>query len=78
MALCRKESGIFSNANENPKDSDGNSVLETGLNRWKLQVAAALKGGAGDLQSMILKVILAKICISIILLYSFIWFVIWF
>lgn len=78
MALCRKESGIFSNTNENPKNSDENSILESGLNRWKLQLAAALKGGAGDLQSMILKVILVKICISIILLYSVIWFVIWF
>lgn len=51
----RKESGISSITNENPKNSDENGILENGLNRWKLQLAAALKGGAGDLQSTILK-----------------------
>ncbi|KAI5674001.1 hypothetical protein M9H77_14365 [Catharanthus roseus] len=51
----REESGIFSHANENLRTSDGDSTLERGLNQWKVQVAAALKGGAGEIQSMILK-----------------------
>lgn len=73
LELCREESGIFSHANENLRTSDGDSTLERGLNQWKVQVAAALKGGAGEIQSMILKVLLVVLIVLIIFsLYVFI------
>lgn len=57
MALCREESENFIGSEEKVKTSDGNGILERGLSQWKVQTAAALRDGAADLRSMILKVV---------------------
>ena len=69
MVFCREEPGISGHANENLETPDGDSSLEHGLNQWKVQVAAALRGGTGELRSMILKVLLVLFYILIILLF---------
>nr|XP_027125631.1 uncharacterized protein LOC113742114 isoform X4 [Coffea arabica] len=48
-------SGSLNGSQENVKNSDGNGTLEHGLSQWKVQTATALRDGAADLRSMILK-----------------------
>lgn len=51
----RQASGSLNGSQENLKNSDDNGTLERGLNQWKVQTAIALRDGAADLRSMILK-----------------------
>ncbi|KAM7479585.1 hypothetical protein LguiA_027798 [Lonicera macranthoides] len=47
--------GNFAASWERSKTSDSQSSLELGLSQWKVQAVAALKAGAVDLRSMIVK-----------------------
>lgn len=72
MALYRQASGSLNGSQENVKNSDGNGTLEHGLSQWKVQTATALRDGAADLRSMILKVFAT--CINLYLVFLMIIF----
>ncbi|KAK9278312.1 hypothetical protein L1049_027877 [Liquidambar formosana] len=50
-----EESGICPSSCEKSKDSNSHGGLEFGLSRWKVEGVAALKVGAAEIQSVILK-----------------------
>lgn len=53
---CREESGNYPGLLDTCTASDGQGSLQFGLSQWKVQSLAALKVGAEDLRSIILKV----------------------
>ena len=56
--MSSEQSGTFPSSWENSYTSDGRGSLELGLSQWKVQAIAALKVGAEELSSVILKVLL--------------------
>ncbi|XP_010537512.1 PREDICTED: uncharacterized protein LOC104812180 [Tarenaya hassleriana] len=53
--FSREESGIFPGLWESSELSDVKGSLELGLSKWKVELLAALKVGAVEVQSMVLK-----------------------